>query len=178
MTRRVSAGRYGEAGPWIVNLGKPSAFDSSEETLADRYSATARLRHGAVTALTVTDRVSRATFGWTERGRRVTVRMADDETAENLARLWRDGRNILGLARRQTGGPISGTGPSVEDLVQAAIVLKADSADWPIERTLAESEYVNLSIRQVRRIAKNASGVGDPYARIIALASERVRREP
>jgi hypothetical protein len=165
---RRNVARYGD-GPWTVDLGPPSAFDSPEETLADRYSALARLRSdGALQALTVTDRVSGATFGWTARRMLgVTLRVSSDETAAKVDRLLRDGRDILGLARRQTGGPARGTGITMEDLIRGAITLQTADG-WPTEDALAQ--HVGRTERTVRRIA--------PYQDILARASERVRREP
>lgn len=158
--RWTSLGRYGDSGPWQVAL---------PDDLRRRYRATARLRRGgrALLALSVTDRQTGATFEWTARGDLVRLSLPSDATEAMRESLWRDGRDIVGLAARQSGGPPRGTGPQPEDLARKALELRA-GADWPTQPVLAEE--MNLSVRQVRNIGERAPGPGKSWERILALA--------
>jgi len=190
MTRKAptpairSFARRGEDGPWTVDLGPYSPFviDPSMApplTLADRYTATARWRRDmrALLAVTLTDRETGATFGWTARGNRVTLSLASDATAADVARLWSDGHTAVGLMRRQTGGPAPDTGLTWQAIVEA-LVARHDampSGEWATEADLADDRGV--TVRWLRKVAARAPGpaTSKPYAKVLAIAQERVR---
>lgn len=173
MTRKTptpgwrSLGRYGEEGPWFVAL--PAEH-------AERYSASALGHPPALTELTVTDRESGAVFRWSAiDAHPVTLSMASDETAANVTRLLQDGRAIVGLARRQTGGPARGTGVTVSRLIAATVELwdplPLPNGTPPREADVAEHVELDRDGRQLRRIAARADGPGEPFERILAAAA-------
>lgn len=160
MTRKHlwrSMARYGDEGPWLVAL--PSY-------LRDRYTTKARIhqtRPGVILSLSVTDRQTGATFGWKARADRVTLTMASDATASERDRLWRDGRDIIGLARKQIGRP-----PGTPNRARAALV--AEVRDNPqMTHQAIDRRGVELGIwqdapgdydvirKRVTRLRKNTS---------------------
>jgi len=181
-----SMGRYGEAGPWHVNLGQHSPFVADPDptkwprpTIADRYTATARTRRdrpGALASVTMTERETGATFGWNARGNRVTMTFPSDETAANVLGLWTDGHVALGLARQQTGGPPVDSGLRWEAIVDALVASHDQTGGWATEDHLAKT--LGYTERWLRRIAARAPGPPDrkPYERVLAVAQERVHR--
>jgi hypothetical protein len=131
MTRKApkplwrSMGRYGDDRPWDVYLPRHVAGEPCDGCLADRYTATARIRRDkrGILALSVTDRFSGATFGWAAQGRRVTLSFLEDATQAEWERLWRDGREIVGIARKQTGGRQSEQNARIAGIEEAAVEL-------------------------------------------------------
>jgi hypothetical protein len=166
--------RRGDEGPWIVHLPGHRYGEPCDGCLQEKYEATARLRRdrSALLGVTVTDRETGATFRWAARGDRVTTTHATTATEEDRNRLWRDGRDIIGLPRKQSGGPAPGTGVTVDDLVRKTLELRTDANGWPSELEVADA--IARDVRQVRRIAKRAPGSEEPWERIILLARARL----
>jgi len=189
MTRKApkwqSMARRGDDGPWLVNLGPRTPFvadpslDPWPVTLADRYTATARLRRDgrAILGMTLTDRQTGATFEWTARSGRVAMRLASGETLANISKLWADGHTAIGLARRQTGGPAPDTGLTWQAIVDALVARHDETDEWATEDDLAADAF-GQSERWLRKVAGRAPGPPEsmPYARVLAIAQERVRR--
>jgi hypothetical protein len=169
--------RRGEDGQWRVVLPGHRPGDlSCDGCLAERYTATARIgRDERLLAVEVTDRQSGAIFGWTARGNHVSIEgIPADATDAEWEQLRRDGREIVGLARKQSGGPARGTGVTVEDLVKAAVRLRRPDG-WPSEEDVADDKEVARSVRQVQRISATIPGDGKPWERVLALAKERLQ---
>jgi hypothetical protein len=178
MTRKApkplwrSLGRFGDEGPWKVQLPGHRNGEPCDGCLDDRYTATARLRwdRRAILAVSITDRNTGATFQWTARDDRVKVNVASDATAADYDRLHRDGRDIVGLARKQSGGPARGTGVTADELIHAALRLRTDDG-WPTEEDLAVE--VGRDVRTVRRIGAMIPGHGEPYEKVLEAARRR-----
>jgi hypothetical protein len=178
MTRKApkpiwrSLARRGDEGPWNVHLPGHRYGEPCDGCLKDRYTATARLRRDgrAILAVSITDRNTGATFEWIARDDRATVSVASETTAADRERLWRDGRDIVGLARKQSGGPASGTGVTADDLIRAALRLRTDDG-WPNAEVVAEE--VGRDVRTVRRIGATIPGPGKPYEKVLAAARLR-----
>jgi hypothetical protein len=117
-------GRFGD-NPWEVFLPRHIPGEPCNGCLADRYTATARVRRDrhVLLAMSVTDRHSGATFGWTARGHGVTISFKDDATEAEWKRLWRDGREIVGLAREQISGRQSEQTERIAGIEEAAVEL-------------------------------------------------------
>jgi hypothetical protein len=174
-----SMGRYGDAGPWNVDLGPRSPFVADPAkppplTLADRYTATAtgEPHDRSTLTVTVTDRETGATF---ESARdRITLRLSSDETAAAVVRLLQGGRGIVGLARRQTGGPVGGDGLTVAALVAQVVASRGPNGLWPTREKVAED--LTMSVSRIRDVAREARGPGKPWERILALAEASLRQ--
>lgn len=167
-----SYGRYGDKGPWKVHLPGHRSGEPCDGCLNDRYTASMRLRRDgpAIQAVSITDRDTGATFEWTAHNDRVKMSMASDTTAADRERLWRDGRDIVGLARKQSGGPARGTGVTVDELIHAALRLRTNDG-WPTEEDLADE--VGRDVRTVRRIGAMIPGHGEPYEKVLDAARLR-----
>jgi hypothetical protein len=83
--------------------------------------------------MTVTDRETGATYSWAARRHRVTMALADDATADERNRLWRDGRAILGFAKQQLGRP-----PGTAIITDDEQIYEAMRATKKAERRLTE----------------------------------------
>jgi hypothetical protein len=168
MSRTPLWNSYGGYGDGPVTLALPVP-------LADRYKATARAQRGrpnVLIAVTVSDRMTGATFDWRAHDNRVTLKLAGDATRDSRDLLWRDGSDIIGLAHKQTGGALSGTGTAVDRLVDLMIEWRSPAGDWPTVEFLAEK--AQLSDRQVRRIGGKIPGSAKPYDKLSALAQVRL----
>jgi hypothetical protein len=167
-----SLGRYGDEGPWNVHLPGHRYGEPCDGCLKDRYTASARLRRDgrAILAVSITDRDTGATFEWTAHDDRVNVSAASDTAVAAVLGLWRDGRDIVGLARKQSGGPASGTGVTVDDLINAALRRRTNDG-WPSEEVVAEE--VGRDVRTVRRVGATIPGSGTPYEKVLAAARLR-----
>lgn len=142
--------------------------------LTERYDATGRLRMRpgetpTILTVTVTDRATGASVK--VRGECVTLSVSQVATDGYVKGLWSDGRKIMGLARLQAGGPPSGTGTTVDDLIAAANRLREPDGTWPTQETVAD--HLGRDPRTIRRVASGAPGPGRPWKRILALAEDR-----
>jgi hypothetical protein len=173
--------QYLGAESWRVSLGSSSPFvvDPSKApptTLADRCVCEAFGEPGAIERVLVTDIETGATFEWAVSTDRVTMTLASHEKAKNVARLWRDGLDGVGIARLQTGGPVPDSGLRWQDIVDAIVAAHDRTDEWATEEAIASD--LGMSERWLRKIAARTPDPLDrgPYARVLALAQDRIRR--
>lgn len=179
MTRKAPAwrsmARRDDDGPWVVNLGPHSPFvvdlaKAPPLTLADRYTATATGWPPAVRTLTVTERETGATARWA-RGDRLVLTVPGAMAEVEAARLLRDARAIVGIARTSSGGPPVGTGLTTAQIVAATVKLwdpdPQPDGTPPTQREVADDLGTDWEGRSIRRVASGLPGPGRPWSRVL-----------
>jgi hypothetical protein len=176
MTRkpiRTMVTRYGDAGPWLVYLGPYSPFvanpsQATPQTLADRYTATGTGTPPDI-RVTVTDRETGATAN--VRDVDIILTIPDTATKADAARLLHDARTIIGIARRQTGGPAVGTGLRPSHVIAAILDLwnpePPPEGLPPTEPNVANRLGTDHDGRTIRRIGEQLPGPGTPWERLL-----------
>lgn len=166
---------YGRGKGRVIRFGVPLPAPWSE-----RYDASAQLRTGSrwkgprILSFSVIDRASAgsATF----RGQREVLSVPRGVTDAYVQGLWRVSRKILGSQLR-SGGPPSGTGTSVDDLIAAANEQREPDGRWPSEEDVAW--HLDRDVMTIRRVARLAPGTGTKHwERLLALAEGRASWRP
>lgn len=168
--------RWGDGGPWSVYLGPHSPFvadprDEQPPTLADRYVATAT-GHPPTIRVVVKDRETGATA---QQGRGDGIVLTIPTTAPDATgtRLLRDARTIIGIARRQTGGPAMGSGLQPSQVVAAMVALwnpePAPDGTPPTQPAVGKELLLSEHDegRTIRRIGGRLPGPGKPWERLL-----------